>query len=417
MPKYPPLRKSINQAHFDNGTYKKMVSHLEWDLELNGLQAPDELQINTVTQQAAHQNPEKPRPTCHHCKQPSQYWHRCRQFKREKDPAQNIKNNVGNNINNNGGQINSTSNNQNPNNTNENNTIIRKHRRPRPVYPPCEACGKTNHSTEKCCFGAKTANRSSSWNSQPERQIQAQQRDNQIAQNDSTQAAAQNLNKKRHVFTPERHLTDGRPLKLQNFHQFPRLSGRNPRRHLYIKTTWIIFLLIVRYRQSYKLRGTQGSDVASRTSPPKEIQPQNHVIAMKQPQGNQRWNGPVPFFICSNSCPTEIQESEKRILTTFKGDTTVLPLTITTSLIEERLVRDEQTNDLYITLTSTVVLKRKQEMLYVPLDFNDCLTVEALIDSRAYVSAIALNELDTKKNRKPRVSFSKSTTFPLFKYK
>ena len=50
--KIPPhLKKSINQAHLANGTYEQIVSHLERELELNGLEAPDEKPINTVTQQ------------------------------------------------------------------------------------------------------------------------------------------------------------------------------------------------------------------------------------------------------------------------------------------------------------------------------------------------------------------------------
>ena len=58
--KMPPhLRKSINQAHLENGTYEQIVSQLEMALELNGLEAPDELQMNTVTQQATQQNSEK----------------------------------------------------------------------------------------------------------------------------------------------------------------------------------------------------------------------------------------------------------------------------------------------------------------------------------------------------------------------
>ena len=44
------------------------MSHLESELELNGLEAPDEMPINTVTQQTPQQNTNKPRPTCHRCK-------------------------------------------------------------------------------------------------------------------------------------------------------------------------------------------------------------------------------------------------------------------------------------------------------------------------------------------------------------
>ena len=74
---------------------------------------------------------------------------------------------------------------------------------------------------------------------------------------------------------------------------------------------------------------------------------------------------------------------------TLNGDTTTPLLTTATPVIEEALVRDEQTNEVYLPLTSTVILKRKQEMLYVPLDFENNLTVDALVDSGAFVGAIA----------------------------
>ena len=56
------------------------------------------------------------------------------------------------------GQTNSNSNNKFPNNTNGNNTNNHKDRRPKHVYSPCEACGKSNHSTEKYYLGEKAAN-------------------------------------------------------------------------------------------------------------------------------------------------------------------------------------------------------------------------------------------------------------------
>ena len=66
--KPPHLKKSINQVHLENGTYEQIVSHLGRELELNGLEAPDEIPINTLTQQAPQQHPEKPKSTCHRCK-------------------------------------------------------------------------------------------------------------------------------------------------------------------------------------------------------------------------------------------------------------------------------------------------------------------------------------------------------------
>ena len=123
--------------------------------------------------------------------------------------------------------------------------------------------------------------------------------------------------------------------------------------------------------------------VASQASPPKGTQPQNYVVATEHPPGIQTKNEPVPFLNCSKNCSTDTQNPEQHVTTTLNGDT------ITTPLIKEVLVRDEQTNEVYLPIISTVVLKRKQEMLYVPLDFENTLTVDALVDSGASVSAIA----------------------------
>ena len=72
--KMPPhLKKSINQAHLGNGTYEQIVTHLEQELKLNGLKAPDELPINNVSQQPTNTNADRPKPTCHHCKKPGHY--------------------------------------------------------------------------------------------------------------------------------------------------------------------------------------------------------------------------------------------------------------------------------------------------------------------------------------------------------
>ena len=52
-------------------------------------------------------------------------------------------------------------------------------------------------------------------------------------------------------------------------------------------------------------------------------------------------------------------------------------------------------------LSSTIVLKRKKEMLYFPLDFDNGLTIDALVDSGAYVSAIAQKNLDRIQQQAP----------------
>ena len=144
---------------------------------------------------------------------------------------------------------------------------------------------------------------------------------------------------------------------------------------------------------------TSKTNVASQTSPPKRTQAQNYVVTTEHLPGNQTGNDPLPFFNCSKNCPTDIQNSEQHVMITLNGVTTTPPLTTATPLIEAVLVKDEQTKEVYLPLTSTVNLKRKQEMLYVPVDFENNLTVDALVDSGAFVSAIVLNDLDTIKQK------------------
>ena len=145
---------------------------------------------------------------------------------------------------------------------------------------------------------------------------------------------------------------------------------------------------------------TLKTNVASQTSPPKGTQPQNHVDTTKQSSG-KTGKEPVPFLDCPKKSSTITQNTEQLVVTTPNGLTTTPLLTTATPLIEEGLVRDERTNEVYLPLTSTVVLKRKQEMLYVPLDIENNLTVDALVDSGAFVSAIAQDDLETIKQKAP----------------
>ena len=146
---------------------------------------------------------------------------------------------------------------------------------------------------------------------------------------------------------------------------------------------------------------TLKTNVASQTLPPKGTQPQSHVVATEHPSGNQTGNEPVSFLKCSKNSSTEIQNTEQHVVTTLNEDTTTPPLTTATPLIEKGLVRDERTNEVYLPLTSTVVLKRKQEMFYVPPDFENNLIVDALVDSGAFVRAITQVDLDTIKQKAP----------------
>ena len=139
------LKNSINQAHLENGTYGEILSHLEKE-ELNGLEASDEHQLNSVTQNAIKPNHEKPIQTCHHKKTKPLEKSLASGGERKKQ-MEGTKNGAGKN-NSGAKNINPDINNNNPNN-----------RKPKTVYPPGETRKKKTHSTWNSYSGANEANR------------------------------------------------------------------------------------------------------------------------------------------------------------------------------------------------------------------------------------------------------------------
>ena len=145
----------------------------------------------------------------------------------------------------------------------------------------------------------------------------------------------------------------------------------------------------------------QSSDVESQTSPIKETSPQVSVSITEPLPGNQTRSLLVLNLSDSKKPSSEIQRYETDMTTCDSEDSNISPPTITISQSEERLVRDDSTNELYMPLSSTIVLKRKKEMLYVPLDFENGLTIDAFVDSGAYVRAISQKELDRIQQQSP----------------
>ena len=103
----------------ENGTDKKNVTHLERELELNGLEAPDELQISTVSQQPTNTNADRPKPICHLFKKPVHYRKQCRLLKKQRGEQTGINQN-------NPGKKNSDANTSNPNSNVKNNNNIKQ---------------------------------------------------------------------------------------------------------------------------------------------------------------------------------------------------------------------------------------------------------------------------------------------------
>ena len=69
----------------DKGTYEHIVTYLERELELHGLEAPNEIQINTVSQQPTNTSADRPQPTCDHCEGPGHYKNQCRLLKKQQE--------------------------------------------------------------------------------------------------------------------------------------------------------------------------------------------------------------------------------------------------------------------------------------------------------------------------------------------
>ena len=110
-------------------------------------------------------------------------------------------------------------------------------------------------------------------------------------------------------------------------------------------------------------------DLEAQSPPIKETSSQVSGSDTESLLENQTRNISVHCSNDSQKQQNEIQRNEIDRTTHYNGDENISPPEITTSQIEERLVRDDITNELYMLLSSTIVLKRKKDMLYVPLDF------------------------------------------------
>ena len=159
------------------------------------------------------------------------------------------------------------------------------------------------------------------------------------------------------------------------------------------------------HKSIYMPESKQRHDVESQLSPMKETSSQVSESSREPLLGNETGRRPVQRLNDAKESQSEIQRQKMNMTANDKGEDNISPPKVTNSQIEEQLVRDDITNELHMPLSSTIVLKRKKEMLYVPLDSENGLTIDALVDSRAYVSAIAQTELDKIKQQAPANNF------------
>ena len=131
--KLPPhLKRSLNLAYLENGTYDQLVAHLEKELELSGLENDGELTIPTMTAVPPNdnqQNIEKAKIVCHYCKKPGYVIRDCRKRIRKEQEQKN-----------------------DPSIQNTKPSTSKS-------YAKCPRCQRTNHPPEKCWSGPNAANR------------------------------------------------------------------------------------------------------------------------------------------------------------------------------------------------------------------------------------------------------------------
>ena len=122
----PKLKRSVNMARLENATYEEIVTHLEQELELNGLEEGDDIPVPTMSTAPTATRPGTgllssgidPNITCNYCKKPGHVNDDCRKLKRKEEQRRNDGQDT------------------------------------KKEYPKCPTCDKTNHPAERCWKGA-----------------------------------------------------------------------------------------------------------------------------------------------------------------------------------------------------------------------------------------------------------------------
>ena len=125
--KFPPkLKRSVKMARLENATYEEIVTHLERELELSGLEEGDDIPVPAMSTA-----PTATRPgtgllssgidlniTCNYCKKPGHVKDHCRKLKRKEKQRHNDGQDT------------------------------------KKEYPKCPTCDRTNHPAERFWKGA-----------------------------------------------------------------------------------------------------------------------------------------------------------------------------------------------------------------------------------------------------------------------
>ena len=359
------------------------------------MEAPDELQINTVSHNTANANADRPKPTCHQCKKPGHHRNQCQLLKKQREQTESSQNIPGNK-NSDANTSYPNSNVNNPNNNNNKNSKRAK-RKPKTVYPPCEAWGKQTTPQRNATMEPMQPINRLPGTEYPKDKIRSKKEPTK-----KTRMKLLRLQPKFKMKMPRLHsgATIDRPeVTHSTLPSIPQVVWQQP------QLTHLTNILNVSTNETHKNTPipelNERNEVEAQTLPIKDTSSQISGSDTESLLENQTRSIPVQCPKDSKKQQNEIQRNETDMTAYDIGDDNSSPPEITASQIEERLVRDDITNELYMPLSSTIVLKRKKEMLYVPLDFENGLTIVAVVDSGAFFSALAQKELDSIKQQAP----------------
>ena len=85
----PKLKRSVNMARLENGSYDEIVAHLERELELNALEESDDLPMATMTSSSSKTKTplstgQMSDITCNYCKEKGHMVKDCEKLKKKK---------------------------------------------------------------------------------------------------------------------------------------------------------------------------------------------------------------------------------------------------------------------------------------------------------------------------------------------